>query len=75
MLHDLTKNGLLAAVKNHFSLEKPSEIHYSRFINRLQGYINFVGQVRGKTDVLYLKYNTEFDTVLESINFNKNKSY
>jgi RNA-directed DNA polymerase len=75
MLHDLTKNGLLAAVKNHFSLEKPSEIHYSRFINRLQGYINFVGQVRGKTDVLYLKYKTEFDTVLESINFNKHKPY
>ena len=28
----------------------------TKFMNRLEGYINFVGQVRGKGDALYLKY-------------------
>ena len=32
-----------------------------QFINRLQGYINFVGQVRGKADSRYLSLKQSFD--------------
>ncbi|HMU97346.1 MAG TPA: hypothetical protein PKY92_02240 [Chitinophagales bacterium] len=32
-----------------------------KFINHLEGYINFVGQVRGKNDTVYSKLKQSFD--------------
>jgi RNA-directed DNA polymerase len=54
MLHDLTKNGLETATRRHFNLTTPpDEEQKQHFIHRLSGYINFVGQVRGKNDLIY----------------------
>lgn len=54
MLHNLTRNGLYSATKNHFGFV--DEENQYKFLNRLNGYINFVGQVRGKKDPIYLKF-------------------
>jgi RNA-directed DNA polymerase len=62
MLHDLTRNGIDSATKNHFNLKSAVETeHRAKFIQRLQGYINFVGLVRGKNDALYLRSKMSFD--------------
>lgn len=66
MLHDLTTNGVKTAVQNHFHTENVEQRHIAKFIHRLEGYINFVGQIRGKTDSLYIKHKTAFDNVFES---------
>lgn len=63
MLHDMTKNGVENATRKHFKTDKIEERHLARFIRRLEGYINFVGQVRGKNDSLYLKQKAAFDSV------------
>jgi RNA-directed DNA polymerase len=61
MLHDLTSNGLLRASMNHFKAKKSiSEVSQQTFLNRLEGYINFVGQIRGKEDTLYHRFKTDF---------------
>ncbi len=57
MLHDLAQNGVDAATKRHF---KSNKIDCQRFTERLHGYINFVGQVRGKDDALYLRFLYQF---------------
>ncbi|MCO5233720.1 MAG: reverse transcriptase family protein [Chitinophagales bacterium] len=69
MLHDLTTNGIDIATKGHFNLNGEIEPkHRAKFIQRLEGYINFVGQVRGKSDELYFKQKTLFDSLFESKN-------
>jgi RNA-directed DNA polymerase len=58
MLHDVTTNGIDAATKRHFNLNLKHFVNSGQktfFINRLEGYINFVGQVRGKNDFVYRK--------------------
>ena len=66
MLHDLTENGLINATKHHFNIAgNLDERIKNRFVNRLEGYINFIGQVIGKTDVKYLHLKTKFDSVFE----------
>jgi RNA-directed DNA polymerase len=60
MLHDFTTNGLHHATKKHFKLKDGFRIEYlTQFMNRLEGYINFVGQVRGKNDPLYRKFRNQ----------------
>jgi len=76
MLHDMTTNGIDYATNRHFKWSVKIEIkHKAKFINRLEGYINFVGQVRGKNDKLYYKQKTLFDSVIESKNFNRSKPH
>ncbi|MEI6312223.1 MAG: reverse transcriptase family protein [Bacteroidota bacterium] len=62
MLHDLKMNGLESAVCKHFGVsanEVPDEL-YDRFLNRLFGYINFVGQIRGVEDPMHVRFLKEF---------------
>lgn len=62
MLHDVTKNGVEIATRKHFRLQGetvPEQTAY--FVNQLRGYINFVGQVRGKADSMYMKYKAELE--------------
>lgn len=62
MLHDLLTNGLDVATKNHFNFSGVFDIKYRQtFINRLEGYINFVGQVRGTSDPKYCLWKERFD--------------
>jgi RNA-directed DNA polymerase len=57
MLFDLERNGRTAAAANHF---KNSPVVRKNdqdvFLNRLRGYISFIGQVRGKDDPIYLRF-------------------
>jgi len=61
MLHDFTLNGLSEAARNHFNIQGTADSR-SRllFYYRLKGYINFVGQVRGKDDKVYLRMKAAF---------------
>lgn len=62
MLHDLTKNGINIATQRHFKLKGEVDSKQREyFIRRLGGYINFVGQVRGKNDSTYTKLKQQFD--------------
>jgi len=64
MLHDLIANGIDIAAQKHFNIEgRIEEKLKSKFINRLNGYINFVGQVRGKQDDFYRRLKEKFDEV------------
>jgi len=57
MLHHLHTGGLAAATQKHFHLTRPaSEREKAFFLNRLDGLINFVGQVRGKEDHMYRNF-------------------
>jgi RNA-directed DNA polymerase len=58
MLHDWRVNGLNQAANHHFGYAI-SEEQQQTFLNRLKGYINFVGQVRGKDDLLYRHMKSE----------------
>jgi len=64
MLHDLEMNGLEAATQRHFKLNGVADSkQQTRFICRLGGYINFVKQVRGEKDAIYLKFKHSFLTI------------
>jgi len=66
MLHDLKTNGLETAVKRHFKLENVEQSHKAKFVYQLEGYISFIGQVRGKTDELYLKQRFVFESIFQA---------
>jgi RNA-directed DNA polymerase len=75
MLHDLTTNGIDAAALRHFDIKiginlKQRDINWKievnpkqklLFILRLAGYIDFIGQVRGKNDALYKRMKEEME--------------
>jgi len=64
MLHDMTTNGIDTATRRHFNLKTVVEVkHRAKFISQLEGYINFVGQVRGKYDPLYVRQKASFNNV------------
>jgi RNA-directed DNA polymerase len=63
MLHDLTVNGIENAAQKHFKMNGEFDSKFQeKFIQRLEGYINFVGQIRGKNDSLYLRFNSLYQT-------------
>jgi len=69
MLHDMTTNGIDTATRRHFNLKTEVDVkHRAKFIHQLEGYINFVGQVRGKYDSLCMKYTASFNRAFESKN-------
>jgi hypothetical protein len=41
--------------------------HKYKFINKIQSYINFVGQVRRKYDIIYIKFKTTFDALFVKV--------
>ena len=56
MIHDLKTNGINSAVQNHFHTNKEvDEVMARKFICRLYGFIHFIGQVRGRSDGIYLR--------------------
>ncbi len=57
MLYDASKNGIEKAASKHFTSNN-SDATY--FLNRLNGYINFIAQVRGFDDTLVIKFKSEF---------------
>jgi RNA-directed DNA polymerase len=66
MLYDALQNGVSKAAKKHFQLKNEmSKMSETYFLNRLGGYINFIGQVRGKEDALVLKFKEDFKMILK----------
>ena len=67
MVHDCTRNGLEQAAKNHLGIRGASDRAMTKwFIDRLGGYISFVGQVRGTKDPVYKKLKTDLETALKT---------
>ena len=63
MLHDFHCNGLEAATSKHLKLNSPpSQHHFSTFLNRLSGHINFIGQIRGRKDATYVKFENKWES-------------
>jgi RNA-directed DNA polymerase len=60
MLYDASKNGIANAATKHFTANSDTVSDYSYFINRLDGYINFIAQVRGLNDPLVVKFKSDF---------------
>ena len=57
MLHDLSINGITSATRNHFNISGDVQPEMmEKFHHKLAGYINFIGQVRGRSDALFLKF-------------------
>jgi len=53
----LRLNGIKAADQKHYdSIECISDKNCDAFLFKLKGYINFIGQVRGKEDAIYSRF-------------------
>ena len=59
MLHDINLNGLEKATQKHLKAIQVDEKLMGAFLSKLTGKINFVGQVRGKDDLIYNKLKQE----------------
>jgi len=60
MLHDLASNGITIAEQRNFTSNAPTNSNVETlFLDCLNGYINFIGQIRGREDVLFLKMKGE----------------
>lgn len=66
MLHDTLQKGISKATKNHFKskneIRNTSETY---FLNRLEGYINFIAQVRGHDDPIVLKFKYHYKMIFQ----------
>ena len=67
MLHHLKLEGLTAATMKHFGLSDRNQMLELKFMNRLSGYINFIGMVRGKKDLIFKKYDVDFRNIQKEI--------
>jgi hypothetical protein len=67
MLYHLKLEGLTAATIKHFGLASSNQMLEIKFINRLSGYINFIGMVRGKKDLIFKKYDKDFRNIQREI--------
>jgi len=60
MLYHLKVEGLTAATIRHFGLSDGNQMLELKFMNRLVGYINFIGMIRGKRDTIFLKLKGDY---------------
>lgn len=66
MLHDTLQKGISKAAKNHFkSKNEISNTSETYFLNRLEGYINFIAQVRGDDDALVMKFRYHYKMIFQ----------
>ena len=74
MLFDLRVNGASKAAQNHLKTEyKPSKDDQLIFLQKLNGTINFIGQVRGKDDVIYKKMKSGFASCFAIVEDERNR--
>lgn len=61
MIYDMKVSGVENAAKKHFNKELDNEGKLiKKFTSRLEGYINFIGQVRGRNERVYMRLNSDF---------------
>ena len=64
MLHDLKMNGINSATQKHFDLNRLASVNECQsFVDKLNGNIGFIGQVRGVEDHIYLKFKEQLTVV------------
>jgi RNA-directed DNA polymerase len=64
MIYDALQNGVYKAALKHFKLKKElDKMSESYFLNRLDGYINFIAQVRGKEDSIVVKFRENYNMI------------
>lgn len=65
MLHDLEINGLTSATAHHFKNSPVVQANDQYvFIQRLRGYISFIGQVRGKGDPIFNRFHEKLQELV-----------
>ena len=75
MLHHLRTEGISAATQKHFNIAEDEVTNFaSKFINRLNGYINFIGQVCGVEDSIYWRMKRDFANQMDIVLFDKPSS-
>lgn len=60
ILHDIKLNGIEKATMKHFKTLLVDEKLINTFVLKIKGKIDFVGQVRGKEDLIYTKFRQIF---------------
>jgi RNA-directed DNA polymerase len=61
MIFDIKVSGIENAAKKHFNKELDTEGKLiKKYINRIEGYLNFIGQVRGRNERVYMRLNADF---------------
>ena len=61
MIYDMKVSGVENAAKKHFNIEPDNEGKLiKKFILRLEGYLNFIGQVRGTNERVYMRLHSDF---------------
>ena len=74
MLYDLRVNGASKATQNHLKIKyNPSENDQLTFLQKLNGIINFIGQVRGKKDTVYVKMKGQFSSYFAIVEDERNR--
>ena len=69
MLHHFKMNGINSATQKHFDLNRLASMNECQsFVDKLNGNIGFIGQVRGLEDKIFLKFKEQ----LSGINQNDN---
>lgn len=66
ILYSWEKMGVELAAAKHFGATDLASVNIHKFIRRIAGKIEFVGQVRGRDDGLYLRFIYKFHTSLRS---------
>lgn len=66
ILYSWEKMGVELAAAKHYQLRDLSSVDVPRFVRKIAGQIEFVGQVRGINDIIYKKLVGRFKTNLDS---------
>jgi len=70
IIHDITLNGLETATRRHFNIKEKVDLQDQfNFRNKIEGYIRFIGQVRGKNDPIYTKLLKSFNNSFWILHF------
>ncbi len=64
-LHCWKLNGLVYSSSRHLGILDANEQQQQQFMAKIKGQINFVGSVRGKTDVIFLRLKSEISRLTE----------
>ena len=68
IIHDIKLNGLEAAARKHYKLiEKIDWNVQCHFNSKVEGYIRFIGQVRGKDDEIYKRLYNNFSKSISAV--------
>jgi RNA-directed DNA polymerase len=59
-LHHIKTEGIEVAAKKHYQVDIADIKLQQKLLFKLEGQINFIGQVRGKQDSIYLKMKHSF---------------